>query len=156
MDIKLLVSFPESALADRQEQVDAAMRFLEPLVAAQDGSVALFDPNADTEKVKRIDIAEFRRIGYLQEANRLFFHLCGLALEVVVDDDGSERLGGVWDYRDDPEGMVFGDMPDSAKAIAVREERARHEDAREALMGEEIQPLDWRMPLTDKKDSDTV
>lgn len=57
--------------------------------------------------IKRIDIKEFRERGYLQEVNRQFLHPLGLALEVVVDDDGSETLGGVWDYRDDPEGMIF-------------------------------------------------
>lgn len=58
--------------------------------------------------VKRIDIKEFREKGYLQEANRLFFHRVGLALEVIVDDEtGEERLGGIWDYREDPEGILF-------------------------------------------------
>ncbi len=60
------------------------------------------------KKVKRIDIKEFRALGFLQEANRLFFHPLGLALEVIVDEEnGAEMLGGVWDYRDDPEGMFF-------------------------------------------------
>lgn len=61
--------------------------------------------------IKRIDIREFRERGYLQEANRRFFHPLGLALEVIVpepdDEDQTWRLGGVWDYRDDPEGMMF-------------------------------------------------
>lgn len=57
--------------------------------------------------VNRIDLAEFRRLGYLQEVNCCFFHPLGLALEVVTEDDGTTTLGGVWDYRDDPEGMIF-------------------------------------------------
>ena len=57
--------------------------------------------------VKRIDIKEFRAKGFLQEVNRKFFHPLGLALEVVVDQNGSERLGGIWDYRKDPEGIMF-------------------------------------------------
>ncbi len=57
--------------------------------------------------MKRIDIAEFRDRGFLQEANRRFFHPLGLALEVIVEKDGTCTLGGVWDYRDDPEGMFF-------------------------------------------------
>ena len=61
-----------------------------------------------SEDIKRIDIKEFREKGFLQEANRKFFHPLGLALEIVIEEDGSERLGGVWDYRDDPEGMFFG------------------------------------------------
>ena len=61
------------------------------------------------QDIKRIDIKEFREQGFLQEVNRKFFHPLGLALEVIIDDDtGEEKLGGVWDYRDDPEGMFFG------------------------------------------------
>ena len=68
------------------------------------------------EKIKRIDITEFRKLGYLQEVNRQFFHPLGLALEIVINDDGSEKLGGIWDYRDDPEGILYGDTPDKDKA----------------------------------------
>jgi len=111
--------------------------------------------------VKRIDIAEFREQGYLQEANRLFFHPLGLALEVVSEDSDcfscggrgefngvkcetcngtgtlhTEKLGGVWDYRDDPEGMTFGpDMIDEDKIKRVFEEERRHRAAREKLLG---------------------
>lgn len=71
-----------------------------------------------TEKIKRIDIKEFRDKGFLQEANRLFFHPLGLALEVIVDDDGGKvTLGGIWDYRDDPEGMFFGNEMINQKRI---------------------------------------
>ena len=41
--------------------------------------------------------------GYLQEANRQFFHPLGLALAL---EDGALR---VWDCRDDPEGICFAD-----------------------------------------------
>ena len=82
-------------------------------------------------KIKRMDIAEFRRLGYLQEVNRCFLHKLGLALEVVIDDKtGEERLGGIWDYRDDPEGMAFGDAPDLDKAVYILNERKRREGAR--------------------------
>jgi hypothetical protein len=63
--------------------------------------------------MKRIDIAEFRDIGYLQEANRRFFHPLGLALEVRVDEAGNETISGVEDCRDDPEGMVYFDPVDA-------------------------------------------
>ena len=59
-------------------------------------------------EIKRIDIKEFREKGFLQEVNRQFFHPLGLALEVIINEDGSEKLGGVWDYRDDPVGVMFG------------------------------------------------
>lgn len=61
-----------------------------------------------TEEVKFIDIKEFRLKGFLQEANRLFFHPLGLALAVHIHQDGTETLDGIWDYRDDPEGMFYG------------------------------------------------
>lgn len=58
--------------------------------------------------IKRMPIKEFREKGYLQELNRRFLHPLGLALEVIVSKDGNEKLGGVWDYRDDEEGMYYG------------------------------------------------
>ena len=56
---------------------------------------------------KKLDIKEFREKGYLQELNRGFLHPLGLALEVTVNDDGTESLTGVWDYRDDPDGITY-------------------------------------------------
>jgi len=62
-----------------------------------------------TEKIKLIDIKEFREKGYLQELNRQFLHPLGLALEVIVNDEtGEETLGGIWDYREDLEGIHYG------------------------------------------------
>lgn len=96
------------------------------------------------EQPKRMDISEFRRNGYLQEANRLFFHPLGLALEVQIDDYGNESLGGIWDYRDDPEGILYhADELSSDKAEWVAEELERHEDERERLMGDIIQPINF-------------
>ena len=60
------------------------------------------------EDIKRIDIKEFRSLGFLQEVNRKFLHPLGLALEVIIESDGTEKLGGIWDYRDAPEGNFFG------------------------------------------------
>lgn len=57
--------------------------------------------------IKYIDIKEFREKGYLQELNRRFLHPLGLALEVKIEDDGTEVLGGVWDYREDLEGIYY-------------------------------------------------
>ena len=59
------------------------------------------------DKIKRIDIKEFREKGYLQELNRRFLHPLGLALEISIDDDGNEKLAGVWDYREDKEGIYY-------------------------------------------------
>ena len=62
-----------------------------------------------SDKIKRMDIKEFREMGLLAELNRVFLHPLGLALEIIIDDEtGKEKLGGIWDYRDDPEGMLYG------------------------------------------------
>jgi hypothetical protein len=95
--------------------------------------------------IKHISIKEFRERGYLQEANRRFFHPLGLALEVTVDDEtGEETLSGVWDYREDPEGMVFaeGYGLDVTKADNVDNDIRAHEDARFKLFGAIVQPLE--------------
>lgn len=94
--------------------------------------------------VKRMDIAEFRRLGYLQEVNRQFFHPLGLALEVVeVEEDGSMRLGGIWDCRDDPEGMIFEERSlDLVKARYVETEQRRFAAARETRLGYIVQPVE--------------
>lgn len=93
------------------------------------------------EKIKRIDIKEFREKGFLQEANRLFFHPLGLALEVIVDDKTKdEKLGGIWDYRDDPEGMAFDvNMIDQKKIDHVIDLKDSKRDVRNKLFGGFIQ-----------------
>lgn len=78
-------------------------------------------------KIKRMNIKEFRAQGYLQEVNRKFFHPLGLAIEVFVDEDsGEETIGGVWDYREDPTGIVYADgVIDAEKARRVETLRIR-------------------------------
>lgn len=60
------------------------------------------------ENLKFISVKEFREQGYLQELNRQFLHPLGLALSIEFNSDGTENLGSIWDYREDPEGMRFG------------------------------------------------
>ena len=103
------------------------------------------------EERKYLDIGELKDLGYLQELNRQFLHPLGLALEVCrdVDDDTGETgpwtLGGVWDYRDDPEGMRYADeylRSDEAiaKADHVYSESMGRREGREKL-GYWVQPL---------------
>jgi hypothetical protein len=97
--------------------------------------------------IKRMNIKEFHELGFLQEANRQFFHPLGLALEVSIDDDGNYILGGVWDYRDDPEGMTMGmegllEHDGVQKAQNVRAEYLKHVRARQKMFnGRAIQPI---------------
>jgi hypothetical protein len=59
--------------------------------------------------MKHMEIKEFIESGYLQEANRQFFHPLGLALVIKEDKMlGIVSISGVWDCRDDPEGIYFG------------------------------------------------
>jgi hypothetical protein len=69
-----------------------------------------------------MDIKEFQEFGYLQELNRQFLHPLGLALEIVIDDEsGKAKLGRIWDYSEDPEGMIFAKgQIDALKAARVQ------------------------------------
>ena len=104
--------------------------------------------------VKRISIKEFRELGYLQELNRQFLHPLGLALEVTVSDDVEEAevLGGIWDYRDDPEGLRY-NLANSEhlppQRLRVAREKAEHvqrevdarRPVREAALGYWVEPI---------------
>lgn len=91
-------------------------------------------------EIKRMDIAEFRQEGYLQEVNRLFFHPLGLALEVKIGKDG-ESLGGLWDYRDDPEGVIYGEgVLESAKTERIQQLTTERMTARTSALGYWVQP----------------
>lgn len=105
--------------------------------------------------VKLMDIKEFREEGYLQEVNRQFFHPLGLALATNIDDDtGEETLHGIWDYREDPEGIYYSfddpaceytrEAPEKAKK--VQEARARMAITRVPLLGFEVEPIPLPVP----------
>ena len=93
-------------------------------------------------KRKYLDLKEFHQKGLLQEVNRQFFHPIGLALEMSVDTNTGEMiLSGVWDYRDDPEGIYFADPPSIGGQIYVEILRNKHEKARKNILnGKTIQP----------------
>lgn len=93
------------------------------------------------EKIKYMDIKEFREGGYLQEVNRRFFHPLGLALEVTVGEDGHPAsLVGIWDCRDDPEGMSYGPgIINEEKRIKISQELQDKYGARKQALGYMIQ-----------------
>lgn len=95
-------------------------------------------------EIKRIDIKEFREKGYLQELNRQFLHPLGMALEIVIDEDGNENLGGIWDYREDPEGMLYDDSIVDSKRFKgniefVRNQWLQKEQTRKEIHGFMVQ-----------------
>ncbi len=96
------------------------------------------------KEIKRISIVEFRKLGYLQEVNRQFLHPLGLALEVVIEEDGSERLGGIWDSREDPEGFLYDEF-DLEKAKSIENIQRARFVLREELLGFVIQSEEIEM-----------
>lgn len=96
------------------------------------------------EPVKYVPITEFWAKGYVQEINRRFLHPLGMALEVAEDKDGVPRLGGIQDYRADPEGMLFGELlvvEDTIRALLINEEWDARKATRVAALGWMIEPL---------------
>jgi hypothetical protein len=98
---------------------------------------------------KHLPIKEFRELGYLQEVNRQFLHPLGLALEISIDDTGIESISGIWDYRNDPEGIIY-DLKSSnsdriekftKKSLFVKAEQERIGKQRSELLGYVIEPI---------------
>lgn len=107
---------------------------------------------------KYMTAKEFRDEGYVQELNRRFLHPLGLAVEVRVDPNGGVTLGGIWDSREDEEGIwyEFVDFPGNeyfpaktaeeqqeefvAKAQHIRELWAVRRRARASAIGYNVQP----------------
>lgn len=84
--------------------------------------------------------SEMMKAGYLQEVNRQFFHPLGLAM--WVNPVTNEM--GVFDYREDPEGVRYEgeakkNLPGKA-AVVEAEMKVRYEPRRLRL-GYWIQPL---------------
>jgi molecular chaperone GrpE len=109
-------------------------------------------------EIKKIDIKDFRESGYLQEANRRFFHPLGLALEVSIED-GKELISGVWDYREDKEGIYY----DIQNSESERKEKflknknfidsqlKERGDLRKSELGFKIEPIEGSPELMDDR-----
>lgn len=96
-----------------------------------------------SEDIKTIGVKEFRELGFLQEANRMFFHPLGLALSIQINEDGSEEFGGIWDYREDPEGITYGKgMINKEKSEYIESLYLEKCEYRNQYLGFEIQPRD--------------
>ncbi len=59
-----------------------------------------------------------------------------------IDDDGKETLGAIWNSRDDPVGVCYGDdILDPEKAKRVQKEWEDKAQSRQTELGFMIQPL---------------
>lgn len=98
---------------------------------------------------KYMDPAEFVALGYLHEVNRRLLHPVGLALAVDVNARGKPiRLHGIWDGREDPEGIIFGtDLLDPAKTANFDAIWADREHERVKRLGFMVQPPDMEAKL---------
>lgn len=111
----------------------------------------------DSGRPPTIDPEEFLDLGLLQEVNRQFFHPRGLALAVSLDDDGRiTGVGPVFDFRDDPEGVIYGEgelyhEQGRERARRVEAMLLEREDVREDRFGFVVQP-DPRMLADPEKE----
>jgi hypothetical protein len=104
-------------------------------------------------EIKMINIKEFRKLGYLQEVNRQFFHPLGLALAINIHDTGEETLDSVWDYRDEPEGIFFADLSTvehERKALNIRVQRQKLVGARINKVGSSVQCIGHKFEVEEK------
>lgn len=94
--------------------------------------------------INYMDPQEFLDLGLLHEINRLLLHPIGLALQVTpVANEGGQFSAGVWDYRDDREGIYYdGGLPDAEKAVKVAELMFERREGRKEELGYVIQPVD--------------
>jgi hypothetical protein len=104
----------------------------------------LHETERSSSPINRMSAKEFMESGYLQEANRNFFHPLGLALEIYIcDETGEISLGGIWDYRDDPEGLIFkGCIPRVREADRIEAELKVKKAYRDKTLGFYVQPLE--------------
>ena len=92
---------------------------------------------------KTITPEEFWSGGYLQEANRRFFHPLGLALTAQIDEDSGEiKLGQILDGRHDPEGIRFArGMASAVKVGKIDDEWKYKLEVRMKALGYMVQPV---------------
>lgn len=98
---------------------------------------------------KYLAISEFRRLGYLQEVNRQILHPLGLALEVSIEDSGEEKLSGIWDCRDEDEGVIFNSI-NQDKIDYVTQQLVSRRQARMNAVGFVIQDLGQELFMNKK------
>ena len=92
----------------------------------------------DEQFSKSLSLNEVRDLGILREINRQLLHPMGIAMFVDMDATGSV-FAGFYDYRDDPEGMVYTESsPEKAETFQSLFEEKR--EVREKTFGWHVQP----------------
>lgn len=97
-------------------------------------------PSEDStiKEIKYLDAYTFSKDGYLQEANRSFFHPLGLALEL----DPKTNTIRIWDYREDPEGIIFDE------SVSLTEKAERLQSLSNARRDDRVKRLGfWQQPI---------
>lgn len=120
-------------------------------MSAKDYGFKIPDAPAEVRSdISVMEVEEFMKVGLLQELNRQFLHPRGLAMEVREDEgpNGGKfySFGRIWDYRSDPEGVVFGegvlDTPEArSKAERVQRMFWDKRDVRIKSLGWPVQPI---------------
>lgn len=83
----------------------------------------------EPQPMKWMSLQEFQALGFLQELNRCFLHPLGLAM-AVANDGENVTFAGIWDCRDDPEGIIYG--PEDVKAPEFAQKAAHVSQLRES------------------------
>lgn len=89
---------------------------------------------------KYMSIKEFSEQGYVHEINRMFLHPLGLALEVTKGPNDVWFISGVWDCREDPEGINM-QNPNPTKVRSIYGLQIERAPARVAALGYYHQPV---------------
>jgi hypothetical protein len=97
----------------------------------------------------QLPLSVFVKQGYLQEANRRFFHPLGLALTVAAPLPGEFTELWIQDFRGDPEGLVFDELSDldsRRKARQIDREWYRRAVLRKLALNYVVQPIGRNAP----------
>lgn len=85
------------------------------------------------ENIKEMTVKEFVDAGILHEMNRQFLHPIGLAIDVSVENN-ELKLGRIWDYREDPQGIVFDKIDNNTLIVFKNFQKTKHK-VRKKTMG---------------------
>lgn len=84
---------------------------------------------------------DFSELGFLQEANRQFFHPLGLSLAMLQQSENTDVILTVVDGRDDPNGITFAaDVELAGKQKLITILAAERREMRINAVGSWIQP----------------